>query len=451
MARKRFVQIILCGIVLLIVAFLLWMWKGKKTPITLPVLKRDVKTTYLDPAFSGDDRGVAFTKVRIEKTADVTRYGAEIWTFNIKGKPGKKSREIPLSDYQELLIKKLDFEGRKVTFQKKDYRESRSYDYLCSLEKGEYSEISSPGTVLDTEAGFKIVLEQSPSGKGRSLAVVRPEGRQEVIRRVDTTYESINNPRAGARGNVILFQIQTEKNRIYQNQLWQYSMKTMAMSLVAEDCMNVIASPADESVAYLIPLFRNADRQRSHEKWGLIVRSLNDAQDTSPLQESFNEDVELYSWSKDGKGFLFQKGTQLLYYDVAQEESRTLIDSKIDGWWGYPLSPYYVALSPDSKKVALLTYLISHDGRSLKERVIIIDIESSSRTVVHNEVMPNAKPQYHHRFSFHPRIIWSSSGEYMAFEGRNSKVPDLAEIYLLNIRKENKKNLSKGFLGIFYL
>lgn len=447
--RRLVFYLIVAGIV----TFLIWLgFRNRTSPVLPRLMMRKLASTYVMPFFSRDSKALAFIKVRAEKVGDQLKKYAEIWIFDTRGRALGKTSDIILEEYQELLITKFEYDHKTLLFQKRNYQNGRCADFKCNLDDGQHSELKASGqVVLDISDGNKLVLKRSEDGRGNILGLLRRGSSLEIIKRADPSCESIINPQANPSGEAILFQVHSGSGGIYHDQLWYYSVNSRRLALLAGDSFNVLLSPDDKRVAYLIPLSRNARMMKSSQRWGLIIRAIGEETSDATILESFSEDVELYSWSPDGRDILWKKGPTLNLHRVEQGETQVLLDSKGDGWWGFPPSPYYVSWSPDSRKIAVTTFLVSQDGRSLLERVMLIDEASLSKAVLHSEVLTRTQSDSIYAFSFHPHIAWSASGEYLAFEGKNSSTPASAEIFLFDVKRENMKNLSKGFLGIFYI
>ncbi len=411
------------------------------------------KIFYCSPRFSGDGRELIFIRVESDRKSEGTH--AEIWSGDIQGHKKHKLIELPLKAYEEIFIDSFDKDNRRLVFTRQSFRDGARtlYRYDDSTGKCVAENIDGSARFSLAPPGGQASVTMYPADEKRGilsrLEMVNKEGRRDAIMTGNTTADSFTP--AGWSGDLLLFHCHTPVNSICHNQLWSYSIKTGRLSMVAEDAENVLPSPAGGGVAYLVPLARTKQRTGDEpgDRWQLVVQGLGESGTIMSGKLNFSEDSELYSWSPDGKSLLFMKGNFLCLYDLESGSEKKLIDSEKEGWWGYPLSPYFVNWSADGRKLALLCYSAAGEKDKITEKVVIVAVNDGSRRVIHRQEIPRVK--FSGEWSFHPHITWAPSGGSLVFEGRSPTSPQRTDITMVHEAGGEKKILSKGFLGFFDL
>lgn len=462
---KGSILILFSGIIIITTLFVLY----KKKIIELPFLENIgfQETSYHMPVFSSDGEGIAYIQIDRGKKQEPVQYNTAICTVDLFGKHRKKSVAMQLGKFEEPIIKDFNYKEGLLSLQTINYPGDLRTDYLCNLNTSEYKnerqqKLSSYNQLLSDKSGSneKIIIENPDNDKNVSSGRIdyqKEDGTKVSVMTTASIDESFQPLGWINSGNDFLFQFHTVRNFIYYNQLWKFSHQTGNVKEVASDSFNVISSRANSIVAFLVPQCRakNGDIQDrdSCKNWQLIVRNLDEVSGNLILQKNYEGDIELYAWSADGSGFIYSRESTLCYYDVNENSDRELLNSLEDGWWGCPLSPYYIAISNDKKKIAVLTYKYTNSdnstSRQLTEHLILIDLKNPSKKVISKEVFSTGKIQF--LFNFHQRIAWSGSDEYIVFEGRNRKSPELTDIFLISADGSRKNNISRPLFGLFGL
>lgn len=457
---KGFITMVVIFILIVSAIVLLFKMQIIKLPFTLGVRS----TSYIAPAFSSEGEGFAYIQVDKERNRDQIQYITSLHSKDIKGKNRKKLSFITLGKFEELSINDLSIKKESISLQKVDYVGNSKVDYLCDFKTGQYKIEKQKNLYSDNQMEFirpqsndKITITNpdiKSNGNTGKVEYSKENGLNETIITTGRDDESFKSLGWVNNGNNFLFQFHTIRSFNFYNQLYSFTPNNSELLMIADDSFNVILSPDISLLAYLVPLCRTKSGGMKDldacEQWQMKVRNLDIQKRNIVTQKNYDGDIELYSWIPDTQGFIFTRENVLFFYDALENTEKELVNSVEDGWWGYPLSPYYIAISKKGGKIALLTYSYSDSGKKdssiLTERVIIVDINKPEKKVIRSDFFSTGRIQF--LFNYHPRIIWSNDDNLILYEGRNRKHPEITDIYLLTPDGSKKSNVSKNLPGI---
>jgi Tol biopolymer transport system component len=460
--RKKLVAVFVV-LLLAVASIFLLIYKDRSKALLKSIRwgKGGSAVSYIMPCFSTDSKALAFVRVEKEMGKGGINNKALIVYSDIRGVRKKKVHEASLGAFNEVFIRQFSVDGNNMVIEKVDFKNMLGTRYRCDLNtgqcsiQGEHSLVMQGESIVPSGDGSRSAIVFTPPGdRGTAKIEIQDQsGGRVTIMDTPLAGECFTDPLWVNEGKALLFQFHRYVATLYRSELMLYSPGATRPVKLADDCTSVLPAPRGGIVAYLVPLNRGREKDVHDEdslgRWEMITKNIGAQGDMVPFQQSYTEDIDLYSWSPDGRGILFQKGKLLCFLDLKKGEEHEVMSAERDGWWGYPLSPYNIAWSPDGQKIAVLAYMVSADGRSLMERVLDVDVESGAKKVIHSQSLLKGRFGLH--WSFHQRIVWSPSGEFVAWEGRREKSPEDADILMIRLSDGERKKLSKGFLGLFNL
>lgn len=431
--------------------------RHREGKIKIPLLKPRVYPSYIVPVFSENDSAAAFLKVTTVKRDSENGYKVEICHGDINGAQWKRNLQFSFTPFENLRILEYKSDTQTLRLEKEDLRTLNRSEYSCNLASSQFTEtlrnqplISSDKSSSSPDSRYKVNITEADEKKNKMAQVdlIESGTKDRTVAVGRAADESFFTPR-WRNSDLFIFQYQVPQNDVFLTQLLAYSLKTETMTKLASDCVSPLLSPHGRAVAYLVPMERGRVCNESDEerpRWRLVVKNLDNTSELVPEEKIFSEDVDLYSWSGSGNGLLFQKGSTLSYIDCEKGEERDLLNAREDGWWGYPLSPYYVSWAPDGSRLAVVLYLVADDRKSMIEKVVLFNMNNGTREQIHSQVLSAGNYGFHS--SFHPHIVWSHNGSHLLFESRNSSHPASTDIVLLSPASKELKILSRVLWGI---
>ncbi len=431
--------------------------KHREGKLTIPLVKPREYPSYTAPAFSEDDSAAAFLKVTTVKKGNEGESKAEICFGDVNGAKWKRKLQFTFTPFEDLRILEYNSGMQTLRLERMDLKALTSSEYSCNLSSSQSTEtvhdlplISGEMSSSSPDGRYKVTITDADEKKNKMAQVDLIESGTTdrtvaIARAVD---ESFFAPR-WKDNDLFIFQYQVPQNGVFSNQLLAYSVKTGAMTKLAPDCVSPLLSPEGRAVAYLVPLDRGRVRDEHDEerpRWRMVVKNLDNTGELVPEEKVYSEDVDFYSWSGGGKGVLFQKGSTLSYIDCERGEERDLLNAREDGWWGYPLSPYFISWAPDGSRLAVILYLIADDRKSMVEKVVLFNMKSGTKEQIYSQLLSAGNYGFHS--SFHPHIVWSHNGTNLLFESRNASCPASTDIVLLSPESKESKILSRILWGI---
>ncbi len=241
-------------------------------------------------------------------------------------------------------------------------------------------------------------------------------------------------------GENIVFQAHVKQNSVFCNQLWFYQTGSGVLSLVSKNCSSYMISDDGKNVALLIP-----SKAKGKELWEMSVKSFSNREKIKDLDTvCYEEEVFLYEWSPSNDGFLMQRGNSLCFYDIKTMKLKELQNAEKDGWWGYPLSMYYVAFNGDGTKVAALNYREASENSGFLESITLIDIKFETKKRIYENLLPEFGKKQPFKPEFYKHILWSKFNGHIIFESKKPDNPELKRIMSISEDGSKKKNLSSS-------
>jgi len=431
--------------------------RHREGKLKIPLIKPRVIPSYIVPVFSVNDSAAAFLKVTNAKKDDDTEFRAEICFGEVKGTGWKRKCQFSFNAFENLRITEYNSDAQTLRIEKSDLKALTRSEYCFNLNTSQMTETLHEAPLIESEKSssspdgrFKVTIREADVKKNimAQIGLLETGMKERIVAVARAADESFFAP-MWRDNDLFLFQYQVPQNEICLNQLLSYSVKTGSMAKIASDCASPLLSPKGNAVAYLVPLDRGRVRDEHDDerpRWRLVVKNMDKTGELVPEEKVYSEDIDLYSWSGSGGGVLFQKGSTLCYMDCEKGEERDLLNAREDGWWGYPLSPYYVSWAPDGCRLAVVLYLVADDRKTMVEKVVLFDIRSSTREQIHSQTL--SAGNYGFRSSFHNHIVWSHDGKHILFESRNGSYPASTEIVLLSPETKESKVLSRVMWGI---
>ncbi|MHC9540576.1 MAG: hypothetical protein AB9903_13795 [Vulcanimicrobiota bacterium] len=431
--------------------------RHREGKLKIPLVKPSVYPSYIVPVFSENDSAAAFLKVTTVKKDSENEYKVEICHGDINGAQWKRRLQFTFTPFENLRIREYNSGTQTLRLEKEDLRALTRSEYSCNLASSQFTEtmhnqplISFEKSSSSPDGRYKVTITDADEKKNKMAQVdlIESGTKDRTVALARAADESFFTPR-WRNSDLFIFQYQVPQNDVFFTQLLAYSLKTDAMTKLAADCVSPLLSPQGRAVAYLIPMDRGRvcdEPDEERPRWRLVVKNLDNTGELVPEEKVFSEDVDLYSWSGAGNGVLFQKGSKLSYIDCEKGEERDLLEAREDGWWGYPLSPYYISWAPDGSRLAVVLYLVADDRKSMIEKVVLFDMKNNTKDQIYSQILSAGNYGFHS--SFHPHIVWSHNGSHLLFESRNISYPASTDIVLLSPASKESKILSRILWGI---
>ncbi|MDQ7822598.1 MAG: hypothetical protein RDV48_07350 [Candidatus Eremiobacteraeota bacterium] len=447
-------RLVIAALLIMAACVALFLWKGKAhlSEGKLLVFTRE-STTYFNPLFSPDGKGIAFLEAEAASAGDpAAPRGTRVWTGTVK-KAGSKAVPLPMKGLEGAAITSYDREKQLVVYEKTEYRSFLKSAGNCDIGLGSCQEPKAPEKAgapacESPDRKRRAAVEKSPPSQGPAKLVLEEEGKERAtLMEALAEKDSFNG--LAWQGDNFFFQYHTLSGLLYHNELWWYSCSSQKLTRLSEDCFNAVASPGGDKIAYLVPQDRESPAESPRKAcWQLVVKDLGDEKPKLLSEERSDEELFLYGWAPDGESLLVQKGSSLLCHRPRSGESKPLVAADEGLWWGLPLSPYYLAWSPDSSRIALLCYTINKDRGTYTEALFVIDAATGRKKAVHEHELRSLKFAGPVPGGFHRRVVWSPDGTSLLFEGKRNDVS--TDILLASPDGRGSKNLTGSMRAFFF-
>ena len=227
-------------------------------------------------------------------------------------------------------------------------------------------------------------------------------------------------------GENIIFKTHIKNEYFFSDAVWIYRPEVGVLDEIQRECSDYIASENGKYIVFLLP-----STVKGKSLWEISVKQIEEDGDYSDIaNECFKEEVFLYSWSPNSTGFLMQKGNNLCFYDLNTQTLKDLQNAETDGWWGYPLSSYYVSFKPNGKSIAVLSYSKATDEQGgYSEHITVIDTAGEIKKKIYEGRIPEFGKKQPFRPEFYKHIFWKDE-DNIIFESKSPKDPENKRIIM---------------------
>lgn len=408
----------------------------------------DEPVSYTNPILSKDGGFLAYLKYHFSGGDTLQTEKAEICTVNFRHKHKKKLAFATLRPKEEMRLTAIGDEY--IDFEKSNYETGEKT--LCRISSETGKLLWSSGEKNDghfqelkQENGEKTVVIFNPpydfeNFEQASISWSEAGGAAKTIMEGSNDISLFTSP--SFMGENILFIHKFFNGESWQNYLIGYHTKTGEKRTLSENCTNYLTGNGRIAIAS-----RLSGTNSKKDFWEITVKTLSDGgTDTLVARENFEEEIFLYEWA--ASILLFQKGQSLCSYDFNTGKITEIASERSDGWWSYPLSPYYIAVSPDHSRLAILSYKETGDKR-YKECIILSDINGGNKKLIFEKELSAFGKNPPFKSEFYKHILWTEGDYPLIFESKNPQEPETTRIIALKEDGSGKKYITGGFLSSF--
>lgn len=401
--------------------------------------------SFYDPVLSKDGSILAYLNIKNsdKKEDETSNIAIRIIDFNKKEK--KECLSINVKEKEDISIKSVSDD--KILYSKNDYSSGTVEDWEYSFADNVTKQISSGKTedfkdeIIYFKNNNKLRLYLKYEKYKKSiLTFVNETGAEIKIMEMPSSKGYIYKP--CTVGENIIFKTHIKNEYFFSDAVWIYRPEVGVLDEIQRECSDYIASENGKYIVFLLP-----STVKGKSLWEISVKQIEENGDYSDIaNECFKEEVFLYSWSPNSTGFLMQKGNSLCFYDLNTQTLKDLQNAETDGWWGYPLSSYYVSFKPNGKSIAVLSYSKATDEQGgYSEHITVIDTAGEIKKKIYEGRIPEFGKKQPFRPEFYKHIFWKDE-DNIIFESKSPKDPENKRIIMTSGDGKIKKNLSKSFL-----
>lgn len=387
--------------------------------------------SFCNPVFSSTDDRAAYCKYCLKENSDQEVIDAkyvELCLIDFKTKEKKILCKIELVRNKGFRL--VSFSGDELIYEKSDYTSAVTeiYKYNVNTNEESFMEVrrKAPPLTYTSTLNSENRVQISPVQQER-MELKYISGSKESVSVMSTLSkdEYFHSIKWSPKG--FFFQLRTYNAISFSDVLYFYDTDSENVVKLADNVTDYIASSKTDYVTALTPI-------KDKKSWEVTVFDTS-SPDSALSNEIYKDDLFLYSWSTDGKGFLFQQNRLLKYYIPETEALRTVQNADSDGEWGKPLSPYFTIFSPTGSKLAILSRTLANDG--IIERLTVVDMISQQRHDLYEKKIADKNTRTSFLPDFYPHISWDREEKYIIFESSNVKNPSIKRLCVL--RPDGKK------------